>query len=462
MAGIGFELKKIFVNNNISSSVKGFSYAIFVTSGPMIINLIMLSIIARILIDAGASLEQRDLFYASMTYSYIFSLLNVSGIIMIISRYVSDKLYIEDTKDILASMLGAIAISVTTGGIFGFIFYAASPLPFLFKLLSYLIFIELSVINILMVYVSAVRDYKKVTLSFCLGLIFSVVIAIVLKSLQVEILTAMLAGVTSGFLVNMLFLLSVIKSYFTVMTGEAFQFIAYMKKMPLLYFINLFYTAGLFGHNIIFWLYSDLSVKVMETYLYSASYDTATFYSVFTIIPSLVMFVVKTETVFFTKYREFGQSIINGGTFRDIKNAKNRMLIVLRNELYLIIKLQLMVTIISVITGANFILPVTGHDQLTIRLFVLLAAGYCMTYLMFIVITVLLYFDNQEDAFKTALMFSLLTFIFNMITILLGEEFYGLGLFASAFTSLLYSGRFLVRTLEDVDYRIFTKMTYYN
>ena len=272
----------------------------------------------------------------------------------------------------------------------------------------------------------------------------------------------MLAGVTSGFLVNMLFLLSVIKSYFTVMTGEAFQFIAYMKKMPLLYFINLFYTAGLFGHNIIFWLYSDLSVKVMETYLYSASYDTATFYSVFTIIPSLVMFVVKTETVFFTKYREFGQSIINGGTFRDIKNAKNRMLIVLRNELYLIIKLQLMVTIISVITGANFILPVTGHDQLTIRLFVLLAAGYCMTYLMFIVITVLLYFDNQEDAFKTALMFSLLTFIFNMITILLGEEFYGLGLFASAFTSLLYSGRFLVRTLEDVDYRIFTKMTYYN
>lgn len=141
MAGIGFELKRIFVNNTISSSVKGFSYAIFVTSGPMIINLIMLSIIARILIDAGASLEQRDLFYASMTYSYIFSLLNVSGIIMIISRYVSDKLYIEDTKDILASMLGAIAISVTTGGIFGFIFYAASPLPFLFKLLSYLIFI---------------------------------------------------------------------------------------------------------------------------------------------------------------------------------------------------------------------------------------------------------------------------------------------------------------------------------
>ncbi|MGB5822955.1 MAG: exopolysaccharide Pel transporter PelG, partial [Proteocatella sp.] len=349
MAGIGFELKKIFVNNTISSSVKGFSYAIFVTSGPMIINLLMLSIIGRVLINAGASLQQRELFYASMTYSYIFSLLNVSGIIMTISRYVSDKLYIEETKDILASMLGAIAISVATGGICGFIFYVASPLPFVFKLLSYLIFIELSVINILMVYVSVVKDYKKVALSFCLGLIVTIAMAIVLKSLKVEILTAMLAGVTSGFFVNILFLLSVIKSFFTVITGGIFEFIVYLKKMPLLFLINLFYTVGLFGHNIIFWLWSDLSVKVMGTYFYSPSYDTATFYSVFTIIPSLVVFVVKTETVFFTKYREFGQAIINGGTFRDIKNAKNSMVEVLRNELSLIIKLQFTVTIIAVI-----------------------------------------------------------------------------------------------------------------
>jgi len=462
MAGIGFELKRVFVNNTISSSVKGFSYAIFVTSGPMIINLLMLSIIGRVLIDAGASLEQRELFYASMTYSYIFSLLNVSGIIMIISRYVSDKLYIEETENILASMLGAIAICVATGGIFGFIFYAASSLPFIFKLFSYLIFIELSVINILMIYVSAVKDYKKVALSFCLGLIITIAMAIFLKSLKVEILTAMLTGVMSGFFVNILFLLSVIKSFFKVMSGEMFEFIVYLKKMPLLFLINLLYTLGLFGHNIIFWLWSDLSVKVMGTYFYSPSYDTATFYSVFTIIPSLVVFVVKTETAFFTKYREFGQAIINGGTFRNIKNAKNSMVLVLRNELFLIIKLQLTVTIVSAIIGANLILPINGHNQITIKLFVLLAAGYFMTYMTFIIITVLLYFDNQEDAFRTALMFFLLTVIFSMITILFGEKFYGLGLCTAALTSMIYSGRFLLRTLEDVDYRIFTKMTYYN
>jgi len=462
MAGIGFELKKIFVNNTISSSIKGFSYAIFTTSGPMIINLLMLSIIGRVLIKAGASLEQRELFYASMTYSYIFSLLNVSGIIMIISRYVSDKLYIEETKDILASLLGSIAICVATGGVYGFIFYVNSPLPFVFKLLSYLIFIELSVINILMVYVSAVKNYKKVALSFCLGLVITTVMAMFLKSLQVEILTAMLIGVAVGFFVNILVLLIIIKSFFQVLTDKTFEFIVYLKKMPLLFLINLLYTGGLFGHNIIFWLWSDLSVKSMGTYLYAPSYDTATFYSVFTIIPSLVMFVVKTETNFFTKYREFGQSIINGGTFRDIKKAKNSMVVVLRNELSLIIKLQLVVTIISVIIGANIILPITGHNQVTIKLFVLLAIGYFMTYMTFIVITILLYFDNQEDAFRTALMFFSLTVIFTLITIFLGEKFYGLGLCTAAFASMIYGGSLLIRTLEEVDYRVFTKMTYYN
>ena len=74
----------------------------------------------------------------------------------------------------------------------------------------------------------------------------------------------------------------------------------------------------------------------------------------------------------------------------------------------------------------------------------------------------MLYFDNQEDTFRTALTFFSLTVIFTLITIYLGEEFYGLGLSVAAFISMLYGGRLLLKTLDEVDYRVFTKMTYYN
>nr|WP_300003423.1 exopolysaccharide Pel transporter PelG [Tissierella sp.] len=461
MAGIGFELKKIFIKDKMSSSVKGFTYASIVTAGPMIVNLLMISIIGRILLRAGASLKHLELFYASMTYSYIFSLLNVSGIVMIISRYASDKIYINNTKNILASMIGSIAICVGTGAVAGFIFYIYSPLPVVFKLFSYMIFIELSIINILMVYISAVKDYKKVALSFALGLVTTIVIGMVLKSLGLEILTSMMLGLTIGYFVNIFFLLVVIKKFFNVITDKTFEFIKYVKKMPLLFFINLLFTGGLFGHNIIFWLWSDLSVKAMGTYLIAPAYDTATFYAVITIIPSLVVFVVKTETSFYEKYKEFGQAILNGGTFRDIKNTKKSMVLVLRNQLSLIVKLQLIITVLSVMIGGNIILANIGYDSMTIKLFVLLAIGYFFTYMTFILITVLLYFDNQEDAFKIALMFFSFTVIFTSITIFVGEMTYGFGLSIAAFLSMSYGGVLLLKTLEDVDYRIFTKMTYY-
>lgn len=461
MAGIGFELKKIFTNKSVSSTMKGFTYASIVTVGPMIINLLMIAVIGRILISSGTSLEKLNLFYASMTYSYIFSLINVSGMIMPISRYTSDKLYIEETKDVLASLIGSIAISVTMGGIGGFIFYAYSPLPFLFKFLAYLIFLELSIVNILMVYVSAIKNYKKVTLSFGLGLVTTVITGMLLKYAQVEILLAMMIGLAGGYFVNIFVLLNVISNFFKVITDKTFEFLVYFKKMPLLFFINLFFTLGLFGHNIIFWFWSDLSVNSMGTYFYAPSYDTATFYSVITIIPSLVLFVVKTETAFYTKYRKFGQAIINGGTFRDIESAKKSMVGVLRNQLTLIIKLQLMLTIISIIIGANLILPITGHSQQMVKLFVLLAIGYYFTYMTFILLTVLLYFDNQEDAFKIAFTFFSLTIIFTIITIFLGVKFYGTALSIAAVISMVYGGKLLIKTLEEVDYRIFTKMTYY-
>lgn len=462
MAGIGFELKKVFIKHTITSSVKGFSYAIFVTSGPMIINLIMIVTIVGILEIAGVPLRNRDLFESAIMYSYIFSLINVSGFTMMISRYTADKLYVEDPSDILASLLGVIAMCCVTGGLVGLAFYSFSPLPFIFKVLSYTIFIELSIINILMVYISAVKDYKKVAISFCIGLLSTIMFSLFFIFVKIEVLTAVLAGVATGFLVNMLFLVSVIKGFFEAMSNETFNFMRYLKKMPLLFLTNLFYTVGLFCHNIIFWIWSGLSVKAMDTYIYAPSYDTATFYAMFTIIPSLVIFVVKVETSFYDKFKEFGQSIMNGGTWRDIKKAKEKMVEVLKNELSFIFELQLIITLLSIIIGVNLVLPMIENNQQTIELFVFLAIGYFLTYMTFIMLTFLLYFDNQEDAFKVALLFMSSTIIFTLVSIELGPDFYGLGICGSSLLSTIVGAHLLTHTLDEAEYRLFTKHTYYN
>ncbi|WP_246208727.1 exopolysaccharide Pel transporter PelG [Anaerotalea alkaliphila] len=461
MAGIGFELKKVFDKHTITSSVKGFSYAIFVISGPMIISLVMIGAIMQMLRLAEVPMAERSLFGSIIMYSYIFSAITASGFSMVISRYTADKLYVKDSSDILASLLGIIALCCAAGAVVGGVFYSLSPLPFVIKLLSYLVFIELTIINVMMVYISAVRDYKKVTLSFGVGLAAAYLFSVIFIALKVEVLTAVLAGIAMGFLMNCLFLITVVKGFFQELSDRTFGFLHHLKKMPLLLLTNFLFTVGLFGHNIVMWLWSDISASTMDTYLYAPSYDTATFYAIFTIIPALIVFVVRVETSFDEKYKNFGNTVVNRGTLRDIENARKKMASVLRNELTYVFEVQLIITLVSVLIGANLILPLFEDNPQTILLFVDLAVGYFLTYMTFFVITVLLYFDNQEDAFKTALLFLATTVAFTYLTIKLGPVFYGLGLGAGALISMLAGGYLLSKTLEDAVFRMFTKHTHF-
>ena len=72
MAGIGFELRKIYDENTISSKIRGFSYASLISVGPMIMSVIMLIIISIILRILEIDILQRQMITTSIMYAYIF------------------------------------------------------------------------------------------------------------------------------------------------------------------------------------------------------------------------------------------------------------------------------------------------------------------------------------------------------------------------------------------------------
>ena len=456
MAGIGFELKKVFGKGTLTSAVKGSSYAVFVTSGPMILNLIMITAMVQVLKHQEVSMEYLSFFESSIMYAYIFSLLMVSGFIMVISRYASDQLYLNNTTDLLASLMGVVAICCVTGGIVGIVFYAPSPLPVWYKFFSYQIFIELCIINVLMVYVSAVKDYKKVAGAFALGLVTTLIFSLLCVAFKMDALTAVLSSVTLGFFISLLYLVSVIKGYFTNISDNTFGFLATLSRNPFLFLINLLFSLGLFGHNILFWFLSDLSVGVFGTYRFAPNYDSATFFAIFTIIPSIVIFAVKVETSFYEKFRDFDLSICCGGTLQDIMEARDKMSDTLKYELASIFELQFVITVFAIVLGDHLILPLVGSNQQTIELFSYLSVGFFVAYMTFIVITLLLYFNNQKSAFITALCFAGTSLLFTWITLQLGPDYYGLGLGVSALLSVSLGVYLLAKTLDDVIYRLYT------
>lgn len=457
MAGIGFELKKIFEENTISSKVKGFSYATLISVGPMIVSVLMLIMISGMLKSLNIDIANRELITASIMYAYIFSMISVSGFVLVISRYVSDKLYMGEVKDVLSSIVGVVGINLLIGGTVAMVFYYNSPLDQSFKVLSYLFFLELSVIYILIAYISALKDYMRIVMSFAIGALIAVLASIFFVGIGTVITSAVLGGMVFGFLFTIVFMLIAIKNFFRTLSPNVFSFLHYMYKMPYLFLINLCYTFGLFAHNFIFWRFSDISREIMDTYMVSTNYDDATFFAVLTIIPATVLFVVRVETTFYKKYRKFCRNLEGGGTLKNIESAKREMISVLRKELINIIQVQFVLTLLLVVFGVLILLPVLGKDRQTIELFVLLAIGYFMTYMTFIMITILLYFDNQEDSFKIATIFLLTNSSLTYISVLLGETYYGLGLPISALISFMIGNYYLNKTLENIDYRLFSK-----
>jgi uncharacterized membrane protein len=125
-------------------------------------------------------------------------------------------------------------------------------------------------------------------------------------------------------------------------------------------------------------------------------------------------------------------------------------------------EVQFIVTLLAIIFGVNVILPMFGNNKMTGDLFVILAIGYFLTFMTFIVVTLILYFDNQVDAMKTTGIFLTSSVCLTILTLWLGELYYGLGLAASALLALLFSLYYLTRTIEKIDYRMFSLQPYAN
>ena len=104
MAGIGFELRKLFQGRGLLPGLRACLYSTFVTVGPALLCILMLTVLQQFLYELGVAVTQRELFMAAVIYSFVFSLILASSLTMVLARYISDKIYKNELEDILPSL----------------------------------------------------------------------------------------------------------------------------------------------------------------------------------------------------------------------------------------------------------------------------------------------------------------------------------------------------------------------
>ena len=355
MAGIGFELKKIFVEKGLLANIRAYFYSIFVTIGPIIISVLVITTMQFILKAMGVNYLDMELLQATIMYSFIFSVILSSGFCMIISRYVSDLLYLGKENDVLPTLIGSIATISVVAGIIGIIFYWKSPINIIYKFCAYLLFVELTIEIVLSIYVSAVENYKRVAYSFFISTGIAIILAYILIKFNItsEILAILIAFDVCIAIVILMLSLEV-QSYFVNRSDNYFNFISYFEDYFYLLLTNVFFTMALYAHNFAFWNYDKTSRLVQGTYVYSPFYDIPAFYAFLSITPTLVIFAVQMETAFYEKYRDYFYLINNGACYEDIEEAKKSMKRVMFKELLYVMEMQLFFSFAFIILGMLF------------------------------------------------------------------------------------------------------------
>jgi polysaccharide biosynthesis protein PelG len=454
MAGIGFELKKLFKDRGFFSNIKAYAYSALVSLGPFILCTVVIVAILLFLNLMNVPFKEKELFIATVVYAFIFAQLIASGFKMIITRYISDMLYDEKFEYILPSLYGLLSIVIIIAGVIGIVFYFRSPLPIELKLVSYLLFVELVIAFIMMEYLSTLKDYIKIVKSFAWGIFVAIALSFVLlKFTNIQVVFGMLLAIDIGFFIIIAILMGYLKKFFGKSVNRYFDFLAYFDKYPSLFFIAFFYTLGLYSHNFLFWS-SELGVKIGSTYIYAPTYDVPTFYAFLSIMPSMIVFVVSMETSFYEKYRTYYTLITGKGNFSDIENARKDMTRVLWAEIRNIMEIQLFFTLIFIAAG-YYLLPRLGLTQLSVDIFNLICLGAYLNIIMLIIMLIMLYFEDRKGALFISMSFLITNVVFTYFTIHISENYYGMGFFFAAFITLVLAVTELTVYLKNINYHTF-------
>ena len=453
MAGIGFELKKIFRKNNISRFISGYFYAAFASIGPTLVMFAFLLGAHFTMRRYGVNYMTRSAFSASVMYSFIISLVSSSLITNVLSRYLADTLYKKQFDKILAACYGSVFLGAVISGSFGLIFYLIAKLNIYFEFLSYALIVQLTILFILMVFVSALREYKIITFSFMIAAVIGLIIMYFMLIYGMDVEIAGMFAFNIYFLITIILLMINISRTFQHNDGSYFYFIKYYKEVKELAISSMFYSITLFIHNIIIW-FSPIGVLVANTYICAPSYDMASFFAMLTILPSTVLFVVNAETNFYDKYVEYVNILSGAGTLRELEDSRVELKNILYFELAFIVEMQFMITIISMFL-ARYLFPYFGISSEIYGYFGFLAIGYLCLIMVNLVTVFMFYFDARNEVAKIMSFLLVSNILCTYVTLLLGQKFYGMGTLVASFLSFIYALLTLRKIMINLNYRLY-------
>ncbi|SEA68064.1 Uncharacterized membrane protein [Oribacterium sp. KHPX15] len=439
MAGIGFSLKKLFSKKGIFNLCKAYGYSGIVTIGPMLLGIIFLSGISMLSQSIGLSDYKRHILNCALTYSLMFAFFITSIFDMVVTRYVSDRLYEGKNEMVMPSFYGAVSIELVICLITYTPILIVSVENFLQLILCLWFAMILMVVWTEMIFITALKDFSSIVISFTISLMSGFLLALILIVLGMASMEGFLLSVTVayGILATRMYMLML--DYFPKSSRSYYSFLRYIDKYPELLASGFLMKVGLLGHVLVMY-FGPLNVQYRGLFYGAPEYEVPALIAFASILISTINFVVSVEVNFYPKYSNYYGLFAYKGAIKDIKLAEKDMLRVLSRELAYLASKQVFTTIIFIVAGTplvEYLFP--GVSSLSLAIYKILCVGYGVYAVANAVHLIELYFDDYTGAFIGSLLFAGISVAVTTWQILYGnEQFYGMGFFSGVIVFYFY------------------------
>ena len=432
MAGIGFELKKLFAKKGLLNAAKAYGYATVICAGPMLLGILLLLCIMGLCSFAKVGLAARELLICMITYTLLASVLVTSFFSMVVTRYVADMLFEDNNHAVLPAFWGSSVIILAVGCPLYGIFLCFSGATLLQGILCFILFGELVIVWGEMSFLSAIKDYRGIFLSFLAAVAVAFGTGAIFLWMKLPVIEALLTAVTLGYGVMLIWDMILLHRYFPHAELGAFTFLKWIDDFLPLALSGLFMQIGMFSHLVIMW-FSEIGVCVHGLFYGAPWHDVPALLAFMTALVTTVNFVVSVEVNFYPKYRNHYSLYNDQGAIEDIKHSEKEMLDTLKTELFYTALKQLLFTATCIALGGYLLdlLPL-GFNEMMRGYFRTLCVAYGLYAIGNMLMLIQLYFTDYKGALLSTATFAATTVLFTCVSLLFPTVYYGFGFLLSA------------------------------
>ncbi len=454
MAGIGFQLKRIF-SKGLLGKIQGSLYSMIISSGPWLVTIITIAVVsyfARLILSE----KETMILKAVVSYTFAYTLIAFGFIEMPLTRYLADKHYQQDFKSYSSVFLSTTLFFLFVSTLTGYLFYSAFSFSLTIKILCIGFLFFIFMIWASMLFLSATKQFIQIVIGFLLGGMVAITIAFVAD--KTSTMETYMIAFTCGHGVIAFWLAGVLFSNFGFPDKLYLDFLAYFPRFWPLMVSGFCYYMGIWIDKFIFWT-GETGEHVLSLFYTNRYYDTAIFFAYISIIPTLAIFLVKIETSFFVAYTNYFSLIHQKSSLPVIQSAVKDMVKVLRTNLSLILRWQTFISGVA-LYFANEIITLLHLPSMMLIIFRYGIIGAFIQVLFLTGNIILMYFDARKEVMTINLTFFLLQFYGAFLTKEMGYAYHGMGYVIASLITLILTVFFLNRRLSLVNYYTFMSQPY--